>query len=133
MYYVGWAIVALVAYSVLPPLVSIATQEIPDTVVALVANVVLVVAALGVTMYEGERIVPYLTSENAPAMYLAGVALAVGILAYYHALSIGPISVVVRYSACSSPRVRFWESSFWTNRSRPGRSPESRLHWFPST
>nr|WP_227376422.1 EamA family transporter [Haladaptatus halobius] len=95
MNYVGWAIVALVGYTALPPLVSIATQEIPDTVAALVANGMLVVAALVITVYEGEQIVPYLTSDKAPYMYLAGVFLAVGILAYYRALASGPVSVVV--------------------------------------
>ncbi|MFH5798361.1 EamA family transporter [Haladaptatus sp. CMAA 1911] len=95
MNYVGWAIVALIGYTALPPLVSIATQDIPDTVAALVANGMLVVAALAVTMYEGEQVVPYLTSDKAPYMYLAGVFLAIGILAYYRALAIGPVSVVV--------------------------------------
>ncbi len=95
MNYIGWAVIALIGYTALPPLVSIATQDIPDTVAAMVANTILVVAALGVTMYEGEQIVPYLTSEKAPYMYLAGVFLAIGILAYYRALATGPISVVV--------------------------------------
>ncbi|WP_227354788.1 EamA family transporter [Haladaptatus salinisoli] len=95
MNYVGWAIVALVGYTALPPLVSIATREIPDTVAALVANGMLVAAALAITVYEGEQIVPYLTSDKAPYMYLAGVSLAVGILAYYRALASGPVSVVV--------------------------------------
>ncbi|WP_049971991.1 EamA family transporter [Haladaptatus cibarius] len=95
MNYIGWAIVALIGYTALPPLVSIATQDIPDTVAALVANGILVVAALAVTMYEGEQIAPYLVSDKAPYMYLAGVFLAIGILAYYRALASGPVSVVV--------------------------------------
>lgn len=95
MNYVGWAIVALIGYTALPPLVSIATREIPDTVAALVANGMLVVAALAITVYEGEQIMPHLIGDKAPYMYLAGVFLAIGILAYYRALASGPVSVVV--------------------------------------
>ncbi|WP_435153222.1 EamA family transporter [Haladaptatus sp. DFWS20] len=95
MNYIGWAVIALIGYTALPPLVSTATQDIPDTVAAVVANTMLVIAALAVTIYEGEQIVPYLTSEKAPYMYGAGVSLAIGILAYYRALSTGPVSIVV--------------------------------------
>jgi transporter family protein len=95
MNYIVYALVALVAYSVVPPLVDIATEEIPSNTAALVSNSVLVVFALGVVVYTGEWDASNLTDEHAVYIYAAGVFLAVGILAYYRALALGPVSVVV--------------------------------------
>ncbi|WP_327051217.1 EamA family transporter [Halomicrococcus gelatinilyticus] len=95
MNYVAWAVVALVGYSVFTPLASLATDEIPSTVVALVANSMLALSAAAVIVYRDEAVVPYLTGGNAMYMYAAGVCLSVGIIAYYQALGQGPVSVVV--------------------------------------
>lgn len=95
MRYLIWAIIALGAYTLVAPLVSIAMQDIPSTIVALVTNIILVGGALIVIGYSGESIGPYLTHQKLPYMLAAGVFLTVGILSYYHALSLGPVSVVV--------------------------------------
>ncbi|NHN60327.1 MULTISPECIES: EamA family transporter [Halorussus] len=95
MNYVAWAVLALVGYSVFTPLASLATDQIPSTVVALVANSMLAVSAAAVIVLRDESVVPYLAGENAVYMYAAGVFLSVGILAYYQALGSGPVSVVV--------------------------------------
>lgn len=95
MNYLAWAVVALVGYSIFTPLASLATEEIPSTVVALVANSMLALAAAGVIIYRDEPVVPHLVGGNAVYMYAAGVFLSVGILAYYQALGAGPVSVVV--------------------------------------
>ncbi len=95
MNYVAWAVVALVGYSVFTPLASLATDQIPSTVVALVANSMLAVSAAVVIVYRNESVVPYLTGENAVYMYAAGVFLSIGIIAYYQALGAGPVSTVV--------------------------------------
>ncbi|UPW01437.1 EamA family transporter [Halorussus gelatinilyticus] len=95
MNYIAWAVVALVGYSVFTPLASLATNQIPSTVVALVANSMLALGAAGVIAYRDESVVPYLLGENAVYMYAAGVFLTVGILAYYQALGAGPVSTVV--------------------------------------
>ena len=95
MNYLVWAVLALVSYSAFTPLVSIATNDIPSDVVALVANSVLALSAAAVIVYRGDPVVPYLTGGNAVYMYAAGAFLAVGILAYYRALAGGPVSVVV--------------------------------------
>ncbi len=93
--YIGWALVALVGYSIFTPLAQIATQQVPSTVVALVANSILALSALGVVLYtNGGDIGGYLTGNALLYMVSAGVFLTVGILAYYRALSAGPISVV---------------------------------------
>jgi transporter family protein len=93
--YLAWAVVALVGYSIFTPLASLATEKIPSTVVALVANSMLALAAAGVIVYRDEPVVPHLVGGNAVYMYAAGVFLSVGILAYYQALGAGPVSVVV--------------------------------------
>jgi transporter family protein len=94
MNYLPWAALALVAYSLVPPLVRLSTQDLDSTVVALVTNGILVVAALGIVIVRGESLQGLTSSPSGPYMLAAGVALAVGILAYYRALELGPVSVV---------------------------------------
>jgi len=94
MRYLPWAVLALVAYSLVPPLVRVATRDLNSTVVALVTNAILVVVALGIVVAQGEDVRAAVTSPVAPYMLAAGVALSVGILAYYQALKLGPVSVV---------------------------------------
>ena len=93
--YLGMTIVALAAYTVFPLLVNRASQEIPISVVTLVATTMLAFGSFLVALYQDVEFLPYLTSARAPSVYLAGIALTVGILAYYHALGNGPVSVVV--------------------------------------
>lgn len=95
MNYVVYAVVALLAYSLVPPLADLATEEIPSNTAALISNSVLVVAAVAVVAYTGEWETSNLTGRHAVYAYTAGVFLAVGILAYYRALELGPVSVVV--------------------------------------
>lgn len=96
MTYLRSALVALIAYTLVAPLMRVATRDgaIPSAVAAAVSNSVLVVAAVAVVWWVGEPVTPYLTHSRAPYVYAAGVCLAVGILAYYHALARGPVSVV---------------------------------------
>lgn len=95
MNYVGWTLLALLAYTVFPPLVNLATRSVPSAVVTLVAASTFALGAAGVVAYRGEPVVPHLLSPGAIYMYAAGIALTVGLLAYYYALSVGPVSVVV--------------------------------------
>ena len=93
--YVVWAIVALLSYTLVAPLVSAATPAVPSDVALVFANGILIVVALGVIAVTDQAVLPYLTHEKAPLVYAAGLFLAVGILAYYRALAAGPVSVVV--------------------------------------
>ncbi|HKJ58183.1 MAG TPA: EamA family transporter [Halobacteriales archaeon] len=93
--YLVWAFVALVSYTMVSPLVSYVSADVPVDVVTLVTNGMLAVAVFGLVLYQGQEVAPYLTHPKAPYMYLAGVLLTVGIIAYYRALSLGPVSVVV--------------------------------------
>ena len=93
--YVPYALLALGAYTLVGPLVSFVTREIPSDVAALVTNGMFALGAAAVIAYRGGEIIPYLDHPRAPYLYLAGVCLTVGLLAYYRALSLGPVSLVV--------------------------------------
>ena len=95
MNYLPWALLALLAYTFVAPLMSVATTDVPSDVAVVVSNSMLVIAALAVVAVSNEPVLDYLTHPDAPYMYAAGICLAVGILAYYRALSLGPVSVVV--------------------------------------
>lgn len=95
MQYLWYALLALVAYSLVAPLTKLATQELPADTVALVTNGMLALTALALVISTEKPLGPALTHEHAPYMYAAGACLAVGILAYYRALAAGPVSVVV--------------------------------------
>ncbi|MFC6836117.1 EamA family transporter [Halomarina ordinaria] len=93
--YLLWAVVALVAYTFVPIFTKAAMENIPSTTVALVSNGILAVIALGVVLVTDEPVTSSLSDPRAPYMLAGGVCLAVGILAYYRALSLGPVNVVV--------------------------------------
>lgn len=95
MRYLLWALLALASYTLVAPLVKLATAEIPSDVALLVANGMLVVGAAAVVIASDTPVVPYLTDGHAIYAYAAGICLTVGIIAYYRALAGGPVSVVV--------------------------------------
>lgn len=95
MQYLWYALLALGAYTLVAPLTKLATRELPADTVAFVTNGILVLAALGLIVATDRPLLSALTHEHAPYMYAAGVCLAVGIIAYYRALAVGPVSVVV--------------------------------------
>lgn len=95
MNYLLWALLALFAYTFVAPLMSVATTDVPSDVAVIVSNTMLVIGAAAVVAVSQEPVTEYLTHPDAPYMYAAGICLAVGILAYYRALAMGPVSVVV--------------------------------------
>ncbi|MFB6069736.1 MAG: EamA family transporter [Halanaeroarchaeum sp.] len=94
MQYLRWSLVALAAYSLVAPLMKVATKEIPTDVAVLVSNTMFVLAAAAVVATTDAPVVEYLTHPRSIYLYGAGLALAVGILAYYRALAMGPVSTV---------------------------------------
>ncbi|MDY7082010.1 MAG: EamA family transporter [Halobacteria archaeon] len=94
MRYLIWALVALGTYTMVPPLMKVATAEIPSDVAALISNSVLVLVTVVAVVVNDESVVDHLAHPRAPYVYAAGIFLAVGILSYYRALSMGPVSVV---------------------------------------
>jgi transporter family protein len=94
--YVFLSIIALVTYALVAPLVKIATREIPPEIAVVITNVILVLMAIGWAKYQGKDFLPYLSLVKPMGLLvLSGILLGVGIVAYYLAISAGPISVVV--------------------------------------
>ncbi|MFB6233685.1 MAG: EamA family transporter [Haloarculaceae archaeon] len=94
MHYLIWAIAALVAYSLVPPLSKLAAEQLPMMLVALVANVTITLVNLVVVVYFDDGALASLSSTHGVYALGAGVFLTVGVLSYFHSLSIGPVSVV---------------------------------------
>lgn len=91
-----WALIAMIAYSFVAPFVSRAIGGgMPEFLVLLITSVTLVIAALAIAILTGELNMGALTHPQAWNAYLAGAFLAVGIITYYRALSLGQVSVVV--------------------------------------
>lgn len=94
MNYLVWAVIALVAYSLVPPLSKAASDQIPIMSVALVANATITLVNLGVVLYLDDSLVPSLTTIHGLYALGAGIFLTIGVLSYFHSLSVGPVSVV---------------------------------------
>ncbi|ESS11471.1 MAG: putative membrane protein [uncultured archaeon A07HR60] len=95
--YLPYALLAIGAYAMVPPLLRVATSganAIPSNVATIISNLVLVVIGLCVVAYTGETSTEHLTSPKIPYVLVAGAFLGVGILSYYRALALGPVSVV---------------------------------------
>jgi transporter family protein len=95
MRYLIWTLVALVGYTFVPPLMNIATREVPTTVATFVAASLLAGTALSFALVGQEPIVGSLTGSHGRYVFIAGVFLAVSVLSFFQALSIGPVSIVV--------------------------------------
>ncbi len=97
MNYLPWAVLALGTYTLVPVLMRIATtgtDAIPSDVAAMISNAILVVFAAGVIVVTNQQVSPHLGSSKMPYAVAAGLFLGIGILAYYRALALGPVSVV---------------------------------------
>ena len=94
MHYILWAVLALLAYSLVPPLSKLATEELHIMFVALVANVTITAVNLAVVLSLDEGSVASLSTTHGLYALAAGGFLTVGVLSYFHSLSIGPVSVV---------------------------------------
>lgn len=95
--YLPYALLAVGAYALVPPLMRVATSgtnAVPSNIAVLVSNGVLVVVAIGVILYAGEASVKNFISPKMPYVIAAGVFLGIGILAYYRSIALGPVSVV---------------------------------------
>mgnify|MGYP006284338225 FL=1 len=95
MNYVTYAVIALVTYGLVAPVVSFAMEDIPSEVAVVVTNSILVVMALAVAVTQDQSITEYVGHDRFPYLILGGILLGIGIMAYYKALELGPVSVVV--------------------------------------
>jgi len=85
----------MLSYSLVAPLVDLASEEIPSQVTVVVPNVILVAVALVVVAASDVSLSTYVTHPDVRYLVAAGLFLSVGIIAYYRALGTGDVSVVV--------------------------------------
>jgi transporter family protein len=94
--YLTLSIFALVCYSLVAPLIKLATQQgAPPQVAVVITNTLLVVTSLLVSWNRGLPIAVQVPIRTLGMLLAAGVLLGLSVTAYYLALSRGPISVVV--------------------------------------
>ena len=93
--YLGLSIVACLTYSLVAPLLSVAMTDLPSTLAVFLSNAVMFVTVGLVLVYRGVPVRSYLRHPRTPQIAAMGVLLTVGLLSYYRALELGPVSVVV--------------------------------------
>ena len=96
MSYLIYAIIGLIGYSLVAPLVKLATKEVPPEAAVVVTNSCLVLITIMWAVIRKKNVFNYITLEKSSIyLYLAGLALGIGIVSYYMALNAGPVSKVV--------------------------------------
>lgn len=80
MNYLAWAIIALVVYGMVPPLVKVAVEDTSIIMVALVSNPLLALANLGVVLYLRESPLSALSSPSLMYVLAVSVFLTVDVL-----------------------------------------------------
>ena len=93
--YLWLSMFAFLAYSLVAPLLSIAMADLPSTLAVFLSNSVMFVVVGLVVAYRGLPVRPYLSHPRTPHLLAMGALLTVGLLTYYRALALGPVSVVV--------------------------------------
>jgi len=93
--YVWLSLFAFLSYSLVAPLLSIAMLELPSTLAVFLSNSVMFVTVGLVIRYRRLSVRPYLWHPRTPYILAMGVLLTIGLLTYYRALALGPVSIVV--------------------------------------
>ena len=93
--YLALSLVAFAAYSLVAPLLKIAMQDLPSTPAVFLSNFVLLLVAGAALAWRGVSPRPYLDRSGLLYVVAIGVLLTIGLLTYYRALSLGPVSIVV--------------------------------------
>ena len=95
--YLPYALLAMGAYALVSPLMRVATtgpDAVPSDVAVIISNTLLIAIAIGVVWYTDQGFTTHLGSPKMAHVLAAGVFLAIGILALYRSVSLGPVSVV---------------------------------------
>jgi transporter family protein len=96
LHYLTLSLLALACYSLVAPLIKLATQQgAPPQVAVVLTNTILVITSLLISWGRGMPIHLNFPSKPLGLLLVAGVLLGLSVTAYYLALSRGPISVVV--------------------------------------
>jgi transporter family protein len=96
VHYLTLSLFALACYSLVAPLIKMATQQgaSPQAAV-IITNTILIITALVLYWSRGIPLSATLSSKSIGLLLAAGVLLGLSVSAYYIALSRGPLSVVV--------------------------------------
>jgi transporter family protein len=96
VHYLTLSLFALACYSLVAPLIKLATQQgAPPYVAVVITNTILVLTALLVSWNRGALFDLAMPPKSLGLLLVAGVLLGLSVTAYYIALSRGPLSVVV--------------------------------------
>lgn len=95
MNYLWWALLAMAGYTLVAPLMKVALTDVPSMVALVVSNVILVGVGSVIVLATEPEPLTYLGHPKIVYVLAAGVCLTVGISAYYRALALGPVSIVV--------------------------------------
>ncbi len=93
--YLLLSVVACLTYSLVAPLISIAMRNMPSTAAVFLSNLVMFVAIGSVLVVRDSSVRPYLRHQYSLHVVLMGILLAIGLMSYYRAIALGPVSVVV--------------------------------------
>lgn len=93
--YLTLSFVAFLAYSLVAPLLKVAMETVPSTMAVFLSNAVMLGLLGGWLVVRGRSPRPYLRHPKTGLLVAWGIVLAVGLLAYYRALALGPVSIVV--------------------------------------
>lgn len=93
--YLLLALTAFVTYSLVAPVLKVAMRTLPSTTAVFLSNLTMFVLIGGLLAYRRAPLRTYLGHPRLPYVVAWGVLLAVGLLSYYRALALGPVSVVV--------------------------------------
>ena len=94
--YLTLSLFALVCYSLVAPLIKLATQQgAPPQLAVVITNTILVITSLVVSWSRGLPLALEMPPRTLGMLIVAGILLGLSVTAYYLALSRGPISVVV--------------------------------------
>jgi len=93
---ITYAIIALIAYSLVAPLVKLGTKAIPPEAALIITNSILVISTIIWSLIRGQNVLHFISLDrHAIYLYVAGIMLGVGITSYYMALGLGDVSRVV--------------------------------------
>lgn len=95
MEYLVWVIVAFLTYGLMAPLTSAVTNDVPPAVALFLSTTIFLCLTSAIMLVTGTGTLADVRSPAAGYVYVAGLFLSTGILAYYQALEIGPVSLVV--------------------------------------
>lgn len=93
MHYLGWALLALAAYTFFPPLMGATTDRVSAAIATFGSAGMLSVTGLALAMVNDDMVIQSMM-EHWIYIVATGIALTVGAFSFYYALSLGPVSVV---------------------------------------